>query len=156
MLLMDGCFRVGPWGPSVYEDIISLSRVKAKCLYCLSEFLNAGGGNTFFLLHRHFWSFFFTVSTDVKMLATSQDKETLQLGAFPERPGETNPSLSMGEISLFLCKSTSSAASFRWARVGGVPQIPLSWGSFLFCLLRWKCLFVVIWLRFLSARLSPG
>lgn len=123
MLLMDGCFRVGPWGPSVYEDIISLSRVKAKGLYCLSEFLNTGGKKTLFLLHRHFWSFFFTVSTDVKMLATSQDKVPLQLSAFPERPGETNPSLSMGEISLFLCKSTSCATSFRWARVGGVPQI---------------------------------
>lgn len=48
MLLMDGCFRVGPWGPSVYEDIISLSRVKAKCLYCLSEFLNAGKKTLFF------------------------------------------------------------------------------------------------------------
>lgn len=48
MLLMDGCFRVGPWGPSVYEDIISLSRVKAKCLYCLSEFLNTGGKKHFF------------------------------------------------------------------------------------------------------------
>lgn len=50
MLLMDGCFRVGPWGPSVYEDIISLSRVKAKGLYCLSEFLNTGRKkNTFFV-----------------------------------------------------------------------------------------------------------
>lgn len=46
MLLMDRCFRVGPWGPSVYEDIISLSRVKAKGLYCLSEFLNTGGKKT--------------------------------------------------------------------------------------------------------------
>lgn len=48
MLLMDGCFRVGPWGPSVYEDIISLSRVKAKGLYCLSEFLNTEGKKHFF------------------------------------------------------------------------------------------------------------
>lgn len=59
MLLMDGCFRVGPWGPSVYEDIISLSRVKAKFLYCLSEFLNAGGKNTFFFVASSFLIFLF-------------------------------------------------------------------------------------------------
>lgn len=86
-----------------------------------------------------------SIDAGLKRMTTSQDKQTLQLGAFPERPGDTETPFNVGKPNtLFLCRKQSCVTVFSCGRVPQIPPLSsvcsLCLESFLFCPLWLKCL----------------